>query len=114
MRALRAQGMSRDDLPYKAFWQPWFSYYGMTFNIIIILTQGFTAFMPWDTSSFFVAYVSLIIFAVLYIGHKLVFRQPFVKPEEADLDSGRREVDEMYFEEKVPTTIWGKFWAWMG
>lgn len=71
MRALRAQGISRDELPYKAFWQPYFSYYGIGFNIIIIITNGFTAFMPWNTSDFFVAYVSLILFAVLYIGHKV-------------------------------------------
>ena len=114
MRACRAQGIDRDDLPYKALFQPWFSWYGMVFNVIIILTQGFTAFMPWNTSSFFVAYTSLILFAVLYIGHKLVYRQPLVKPAEADLDSGRREVDDMFFEEKIPTTLWGKFWHWLG
>ncbi len=114
MQAVKAQGMSRDDLPYKAMWQPWFSWYGLFFNILIILTQGFTAFMPWNTSNFFIAYISLILFAVMYIGHKLVFRQPFVKPEEADLDSGRREVDDMYFEEKIPHGAWEKFWAWMG
>ena len=72
--------------------------------------------MPWSTSSFFVAYVSLLLFAVLYIGHKLVYRTKFVKAIEADLDTGRLEVeeDEMYFEDVVPTTLWGKFWAWMG
>ena len=116
MRALRARGTSRNDLPYKALWQPWLSYYGVGFNIIIILTQGFTAFMPWDTSSFFVAYVSLLLFAVLYIGHKLVYRTKFVKPIEADLDTGRLEVDEdeMYFDEVAPRGAWQKFWAWMG
>ncbi|KAK5163631.1 lysine permease [Saxophila tyrrhenica] len=114
MRALKAQGMNRNDLPYKAFWQPWFSWYGMVFNVIIIFTQGFTAFMPWNTSNFFVAYISLILFAVLYFGHKIVYRQPFVKPSEADLDSGRREVEDMYFEEKIPTGPWSRFWAWMG
>lgn len=114
MRALKVRGVSRDTLPYKAFWQPWFSWYGVFWNVVIILTQGFTAFMPWDTSSFFVAYISLILFAVLYIGHKLVCRQPFVKPIEADLDTGRKEIEELYFEEVKPTTLWGKFWAWMG
>ena len=114
MRALRARGVSRDTLPYKAMWQPWLSWYGAVFNVIIILTQGFTAFMPWDTSAFFVAYVSLILFVVLYVGHKLVFRTRFVKAEEADLDSGRKEIEEMYFEEARPTTVWGKFWAWVG
>lgn len=114
MRALKARGQSRDTLPYKALWQPWLSWYGIFFNSLIIITNGFTAFIPWDTSKFFVAYVSLILFAVLYAGHKLMFRQPFVKPAEADLDTGRKEVDDMYFEEVEPTTLWGKFWAWLG
>lgn len=114
MRALKARGASRDALPYKAMWQPFFSWYGLFFNILIILTQGFTAFIPWNTSNFFVAYVSLILFAVLYAGHKIIYRQPFVNPIEADLDTGRKEVDDMHFEEVVPTTAWGKFWAWMG
>jgi yeast amino acid transporter len=114
MKALKARGVSRDTLPYKAMWQPFFTWYGVVFNIIIILTQGFTAFMPWNTSDFFVAYVSLILFAVLYIGHKIVFRTKFVKSVDADLDTGRKEIDEMSIEEANPTTPWGKFWAWMG
>ncbi|KAL1303753.1 hypothetical protein AAFC00_007095 [Neodothiora populina] len=114
MRALKARGIPRDFLPYKAILQPYFTYYGIFFNVIIILTQGFTAFIPWDTSSFFIAYVSLILFVVLYLGHKIVFRTKLVNPKDADLDSGRREIDEMHFEEKEPTTAWGKFWAWLG
>ena len=114
MRALNARGQSRDTLPYKAFWQPFFSWYGVVFNVIIILTQGFTSFMPWNTSNFFVAYISLILFVVFYVGHKVLFRTRFVRPEEADLDAGRREIEEHFFEEVVPTTIWAKFWAWLG
>lgn len=114
MRALKARGQSRDTLPYKAFWQPWFSWYGLVFNSLIIITNGFTAFMPWNVSDFFVSYVSLIIFFVLYAGHKLVFRQPLIKPIDADLDSGRKEIDDMNFEEEIPTTLWGKLWAWLG
>ena len=114
MRALRSRGVSRDILPYKAPGQPWASWYGVGFNIIIIFTQGFTSFMPWNTSDFFVAYISLILWATFYIGHKLVYRHPLVKPHEADLDSGRKEIDEQCFEEKIATTLLGKFWAWLG
>ncbi|KAK5114902.1 hypothetical protein LTR62_002061 [Meristemomyces frigidus] len=114
MRALKARGVSRDSLPFKAMGQPWFSWYGIVFNIIIILTQGFTSFMPWNTKNFFVAYISLILFAILYVGHKLVCKTRFVRSIDADLDTGRKEIEEMHFEEVVPTTLWGKFWAWMG
>ncbi|KAJ9621329.1 lysine permease [Taxawa tesnikishii (nom. ined.)] len=113
MRALRVRGQSRDTLPYKAMWQPWLSWYGLFFNVLIILTQGFTAFIPWDTTSFFVAYISLILFVVMYLGHKIVFRTRFVKSSEADLDTGRKEVDAMVFEDHIPTTWYGKVWAWI-
>ena len=117
MRALKARGQSRDTLPYKAILQPYFAWYGLGFNILIVITQGFTAFMPWNTSSFFTAYISLILFVLLYVGHKLWFRTPFVKPIEADLDTVRREIDAMELdgvgEKPAPTTVLGKIWSFI-
>ena len=74
MAALKAQGVVREDLPYKAPCQPWLSGYGVGFIAIIILTQGFAAFIPWDTTEFFVAYLRLIIFVVCFVGHKVSMR----------------------------------------
>ncbi|OJJ33087.1 hypothetical protein ASPWEDRAFT_605289 [Aspergillus wentii DTO 134E9] len=90
MRALKARDISRDLLPYKAMWQPWYAWYGLFFNVLIVLTQGFTSFIPsFSVTDFFIAYLSLILFVVLYIGHKIIFRPAFVHPLEADLDTGR-------------------------
>ncbi|KAK0626124.1 amino acid permease/ SLC12A domain-containing protein [Immersiella caudata] len=89
MRAMKAQDMSRDELPYKSPLQPFVAYYGLFFNALITLTQGFTVFIDWSTAGFFAAYISLIIFVVLYIVHKLVYRDRFVDPREADLVKGR-------------------------
>lgn len=114
MRILRTRGISRDTLPYKAMLQPWFTYYGLFFWVLIIITQGFTAFIPWDTSSFFIAYISLILFVVLYVAHKLIIGPKIVDPREADIDSGRKEIEEMVYVEPVPTTAWDKFWAMLG
>lgn len=116
MRACKAQGIKRESLPYKAFLQPWFSYYGLFFNILIIFTQGFTSFMPWDTQDFFISYISLILFVVLYAGHKLWKRQGFVVPRNADLYSGRKEVDEyeMEIDTNAPTGFLGKAFAFLG
>ncbi|RDL33900.1 putative Arginine transporter [Venustampulla echinocandica] len=113
MRALKARNMSRDALPYKAMWQPWYAWYGLFFNILIIFTQGFTAFIPWDTTQFFIAYVSLILFVVLYLGHKILMRTKFVKALEADLDTGCLLHDETTWSINTPTTFWGKMWAWI-
>lgn len=88
MKALRVQGIPRENLPYIAPFQPWLSYYGLFLNVLITLTQGFTAFIDWKTSDFFAAYISVIIFVVLYIGHKLVFRTKPVPSAQVDLVKG--------------------------
>jgi len=113
MRALAVRNTPRSILPYQAPWQPWLAYYGLFFNVLIILTQGFTAFIPWNTANFFVAYVSLILFVVSFVGHKLVFRTKSIRPEEADLDTGRKEVDELVYDEKVPANAWERLRSWI-
>lgn len=94
MNALRARGISRDILPYKATWQPYLSWYGLFFNTLIVFTQGFTSFVPkFSVEQFFINYLSLILFALLYIGHKAITRVPFVHPLEADIITGRLEME---------------------
>ncbi|KAJ5937273.1 Arginine permease CAN1 [Penicillium verhagenii] len=71
----------------------------------------FTAWIPsFSVQNFFVAYVSLILFAVLWIGHKLVFRDSLVSPLQADLDTGRAEIESEHWDVSVPTTWYGKIW----
>ncbi|KAF1945855.1 histidine permease [Clathrospora elynae] len=91
IRALKAQNIDRDTLPYKSWGGKWLAIYGLTFCIVITLTQGFTAFVPWNTEDFFIAYISLILFTILYVGHKLVTRSKFINPAEADLLTGKFE-----------------------
>lgn len=40
MKALQAQGMSRDDLPYKAPFQPWGSWFALVSTAIITIFKG--------------------------------------------------------------------------
>ncbi|EAW14678.1 putative arginine transporter [Aspergillus clavatus NRRL 1] len=109
MRALEARNVSRDLLPYKALWQPFYAYYGLFFNILIIFTQGFTAWIPtFSVTSFFIAYLSLILFVVLYLGHKIIFRPAFVRPEDADLDTGRLALENEMWETVTPTKWYKK------
>jgi yeast amino acid transporter len=90
MNTMKAREISRDTLPYKAFWQPYFSYYGIFFNVLIMFTQGFTAFIPHlKVVDFFINYLSPILFVLLWTGHKFIFRPTFVRPGEADIDTGR-------------------------
>lgn len=90
-RILKAQGVPTTDLPYKAPFQPWLSWYGLFFNALIVITSGFTVFIEWSTSDFFSFYISLILWVVLYIGYKLLARTKVVPLKEVDLDLGRAE-----------------------
>jgi len=91
-RAMTAQNMARAALPYQAPGQPWLAWYGLFFNVLITLTQGFTAFIDWNTTDFFINYVSLMLFVALYLGHKLFYRTGFRSaiqdPRTADLIRG--------------------------
>jgi amino acid transporter len=108
MDALEAQNISRDTLPFRSWGGRYLATYGLVFCVIITLTQGFTAFVPWHTESFFIAYISLILFAVLYIGHKLVTRSPFIKSSEADLVTGRFHEEPTEIWEDSPRSWWKK------
>lgn len=116
MHALAYRGTCRSSLPYTAPFQPFAAYYGLFFNVLILLTQGFTAFLPWDTKNFFIAYISVILFVVLAAGYALyalIMKKVIgiVPLGEVDLDSGRREVDALIFEEEEQRTTWEKIWG---
>ncbi|OAL01184.1 hypothetical protein IQ06DRAFT_325818 [Phaeosphaeriaceae sp. SRC1lsM3a] len=112
MRALKAQNMDRDTLPFKSWGGKYLAIYALVFNVVITLTQGFTAFVPWNTSKFFVSYISLILFAVLYAGHKLVTRSKFIIPAEADLLTGKlNEEEPSETWEESPRSGWNKMMA---
>ncbi|KAI1823614.1 arginine transporter [Xylaria intraflava] len=89
MRVLRARGISRDSLAFKAPMQPYLTIYGLFFCALILITNGFTVFIRWNTSNFFTAYISLILFIVLYLGHKITFRTKIKALDEIDIDRGR-------------------------
>ena len=74
MKVLAANGKPRSELPYIAPFQPYLSWFGLFFNVLILITSGFTVFMDWNTSNFFASYISVILFVALYVGHKLVYR----------------------------------------
>jgi len=52
--ALRAQGMNRDDLPYKSMFQPYAAWYGLIGCFIMTFVGGYTVFLPgnWDIPTF--------------------------------------------------------------
>ncbi|KAI4121413.1 MAG: hypothetical protein LQ347_006867 [Umbilicaria vellea] len=90
--ALKAQGQSVDDLPFKAMWYPYGTYAALAANIFLVFFQGYTAFLnPFSASSFVINYVLLPVFVILLVGYKVWKKTKWVKLEEMDIWSGRRD-----------------------
>ncbi|KAL4939693.1 hypothetical protein BDV06DRAFT_224751 [Aspergillus oleicola] len=99
-RALKAQGIDRNTLPYKGKFQPYTSYIAVASTAILALLLGFDLFVGlpnnWDITYFFLDYAMLAFFAVLFVGWKVVKRTKYVPPIEVDLRLGKAksEIDE--------------------
>jgi len=94
MRALRAQGVSRDGLPYKAPLQPFGSWFALISTAIITIFKGFDDFLPFTTSSFVTAYIGLPTFVLFWGGYKMWYRTSVIPSGQVDLITGKREIDE--------------------
>lgn len=113
MQALKHRGISRNDLPFKAKFMPYSAYYAAFFITLIILINGFYAFAPtFNVSDFFACYVSVMLFFVLWAIFQFIFKGPLFLPIDlVDIDTDRRDIDAIIWEDDEPKNLWEKFWA---
>jgi len=114
MRALKAQGISRDSLPFKAPLQPFGSWFALIATAIITFFKGFDTFIPFTTDTFITSYIAIPTFIILYIGYKLYYRTTKIAPENVDLVTGLQAIEEDEAKYKLeqeamgPQTRWGR------
>ena len=64
----------------------------MAANIFLVFFQGYTAFLnPFSVTDFVIDYILLPVFVLLVLGWKLLKRTKWVKLEDMDIWTGRRE-----------------------
>ncbi len=113
-KAYAIQGYDVAALPYRARLQPFSSWFSIIACGLVIFFSGWSVFLKgnFTASGFLTSYLGIPVFFVPWIGWKLWHKTKVVKLSEVDLDSGRlNPKDEV--PEKVPTTQWGKFIAWL-
>ncbi|KAF2267123.1 hypothetical protein CC78DRAFT_577663 [Lojkania enalia] len=95
-KACQVQGLDRNTLPYKGFWQPYAAWYGLTGTFIMTFVGGYTVFLKgnWDVPTFLFSYMMIFVFPVLYLGWKFVKKTNFKKAEEVDLYQGVEDIEE--------------------
>ncbi|OAX82891.1 hypothetical protein ACJ72_02759 [Emergomyces africanus] len=103
MKALDAQGVSRDSLPYKGYFQPYLAYYACAGTLTMAFVGGYTVFLPgnWSIPTFLFSYTMIGLCPVLFFGWKLFKKTKWLKPHEVDLFKDVAEIDE-YTKNFVP------------
>ncbi|KAH0490809.1 hypothetical protein TgHK011_002261 [Trichoderma gracile] len=105
-RALKAQGISRDSLPYKAWFMPYAAWYALVWTFVMAFVGGYTVFLPlpgyWNVADFLFSYAMIFVYPVLYFGYKIVRKTKIRKPEEVDLVKDVAEIEE-YQNNYIPT-----------
>ena len=84
----------------------------------IITFNGFKVFTirPWgpdELTSFFTAYVGVLIFFLLFGFWKIFKRSKLVNPAEADIWTGKAALDAEVWPEIVPRNMLERFWYWL-
>lgn len=121
MKIMKSRNMSRDILPYTAAWMPFVSWYSCAFGFVLVFVQGYSCFYGITASSFFTAYISVILFVFVWAcahfyfngltKHAFTWGSILLPLDECDIETGVREVEEAVWEEDAPTTFFGKAWA---
>ncbi|CEJ60079.1 Proline-specific permease [Penicillium brasilianum] len=113
--AMKAQGVSRDSLPWKGPLQPYAAWVGFIGSTIITLVAGFPVFLKgnWNTSDFVASYVGIPIFIVPIIAWKLWHRTKYQRAATIDLWSGRLQDGEIMPHRNPRNTAWGRFVDWL-
>ncbi|TFK42322.1 general amino acid permease AGP2 [Crucibulum laeve] len=101
-KALKVQGISRDTLPHKSFWQPFCGYYALAGTFTMAFVGGYTVFLPghWDVPTFLFSYLMIGILPVLFLAWKVIHKTEWRRPEDVTFfEAERMEIDR--YEERI-------------
>ena len=93
-KAVKAQGVNRDEFPYKGWFQPYSAWIALCVETFVILGYGYESFRPPKVDKFWSNYTMVVAAPIMYFGWKLVKRTRFIRSHEADLVYQRPVIDE--------------------
>lgn len=95
--ALRYRGRDTGELTFRAAFGIWGSVVGLILNILVLMAQFWIALFPLggspNASDFFQAYLAAPVVIVFWIFWKVWKRDGFLRTQDLDIDTGRREPD---------------------
>ncbi|KFY40359.1 hypothetical protein V494_03527 [Pseudogymnoascus sp. VKM F-4513 (FW-928)] len=104
VRARRAQNIPDSAMAFVSPGGIWGSYISLGFCILIAIFKGFNVFLPkytgkapygkWDYKNFITSYLGIPLYLLMILGYKLLMKSEGVRPETADMYSGKARIDE--------------------
>ncbi|KAK3297828.1 amino acid permease/ SLC12A domain-containing protein [Chaetomium fimeti] len=96
--AWRQQGHTLDEIPFRALGGVYGSYIGLGLNILCLIAQLYVSICPVkggfnDAEGFFKSYLAMPVVIVFWIGGFLWKRTGWLRTDQIDLDTGRRDLD---------------------
>ena len=119
-KAWHVQGHTLDELAWRSQAGVFGSWWGLTFNILVLIAQFWTGFAPVGYASmsasaiaqnFFQAYLAAPIVLIFYITYKIYFKTEVQRTARMDLHTGRRELDisHLVAEERAEIASWPRW-----
>ncbi|KAL4778371.1 amino acid permease/ SLC12A domain-containing protein [Aspergillus varians] len=116
-KALMAQGIPRESLPYQSLGQPYVAYIALVATTVMAFVGGYEVFLPgnWDIPTFLFSYTMIGVFPVLYFGWKLIHRTSIRKVEDIDVTTGLDDIEEYTrnYVPEPPSNIFSRFGDWL-
>lgn len=90
------QGHSVQELPFKALWYPYGTWFVIFINNFLVIIAGYSVFIGgFDYSDFIINYIVIVVFVVLCVVWKVVKKTKVVPLMDVDLTTGRRDAREI-------------------
>lgn len=112
--ALAAQGIGRANLSFRSPLQPFFSWYALVVFATVTIFNGFDSIaggFKWQ--SFITCYIGFPIFFGLFTFWKVLKRTKWREAAEADIQTGKAEIDAVEWPPRVPRNVLEKIWFWI-
>lgn len=91
LRGLNSQGLSRKDLPWRGPLQPYGACYSVVITVIVIIFNGWSAFVPhFKGPQFITSYIGIVVYLGNIFTWKTLKRTKRVKAGDMDLVTGRQ------------------------
>ena len=109
--ALKAQHIDRSDLPFSFPLQPYSTYFTLIYLCIVVFFNGFDSIAGgFNLPGFITSYIGFPLFFGFFLFWKILKRTKWKRPEEADLFTGKAELDAIEWARKIPRNFVERVW----